>query len=104
MKNSEEKNKKLVKYISDAWTYVHFFGSSNLFMILVIFFETKIAAIIAFMAGVLWECLDELYRMLDINYLDNIFDKRGFDIRDVITDFLGVSFGILILYYIKNGL
>lgn len=85
----------LKEALTDAWSYVHLFGSFFLVYALYAFgvsFWNSVGTAIAL--GFLWEALDEtLGKRLGMGF----FDVRGFSLFDFLFDCVGVFVAILLM-------
>ena len=89
----------------DAWSGTHLFGSFALAIVLMTLFPSRgifDACLITFCLGIIWECLDNLYKLFyhylsdkfpqfTLKVLKHIWDKRGFSWLDLVMDFIGCA-------------
>ena len=89
-------------YMSDPWTAVHITGTALIYSLLMLKFDMPQipAALLAFVLGVTWELCDAAYSSMRTGpgALDNVFDKRGADWRDICADGAGVIGVTLVLW------
>ncbi len=79
-----------MNYLKECWNWVHLFGITVLFLLLLKFTMYFIVAIpITFGLGLLWELCDMFIRRFP-------FDSNGFDIRDIGMNTIGIMLGVLL--------
>jgi len=94
-----------MSYLKDFWSWIHCFGSCALNCVIfscIYFFHQHIivvlyASIITLILGGIWELCDEIYSRSKRTNLDWLFDNRGWDVRDMRMNCLGIGISILII-------
>ncbi len=100
----KDKTKKFLGFIFtgyiDQHSPVHFFGCgwlTLLFMCLGIFWYA--AVLLAFICGILWEMGDLINEKYKLNL--KIFDPRGGDWFDLMTDAAGIMFSLGVVFLLR---
>jgi len=92
-----QQDKRMKNYFKDAWNWIHFLGSCVLTIALSKLTQPLYAGFIAWGLGFLWELLDKANK--DFDWSIWFFDPAGFDLRDWLTDLIGILLGLFLIYW-----